>query len=127
VPPGGAHVDYGDTPPLQAATNETTAAVSIEPVQGEGGVRTHVAGYLTAVRELTTKFGALMLLAEVQSGIGRTGYWLAHQDPEIGEGVTPDIITSAKGLGGGPPIGAPITAGDPNTDPPEPGPPATPP
>jgi acetylornithine/N-succinyldiaminopimelate aminotransferase len=78
-------------------------------------VRTHPAGYLTAVRELTTKFGALMVLDEVQSGIGRTGYWFAHQDPEIGEGVTPDIITSAKGLGGGMPIGATITVGDANT------------
>ena len=89
--------------------------VFIEPVQGEVGVRTHPAGYLTAVRELTTKVGALMILDEVQSGIGRTGSWFAHQDPEIGEGVVPDIITSAKGLGGGMPIGATITVGDANT------------
>ena len=60
-------------------------------------MRTHPAGYLTAVRELTQKVGALMILDEVQSGIGRTGSWFAHQDPEIGEGITPDIITSAKG------------------------------
>jgi acetylornithine/N-succinyldiaminopimelate aminotransferase len=113
--PGVVHVPYGDVEALEAAINENTAAVFIEPVQGEVGVRTHPAGYLTAVRELTTKVGALMILDEVQSGIGRTGSWFAHQDPEIGEGVTPDIITSAKGLGGGMPIGATITVGDANT------------
>ena len=113
--PGVVHVPYGDVEALEAAINENTAAVFIEPVQGEVGVRTHPAGYLTAVRELTTKVGALMILDEVQSGIGRTGSWFAHQDPEIGEGVTPDIITSAKGLGGGMPIGATITFGDANT------------
>ncbi len=114
--PGVVHVPYGDVEALEAAINENTAAVFIEPVQGEVGVRTHPAGYLTAVRELTTKVGALMILDEVQSGIGRTGSWFAHQDPEIGEGVTPDIITSAKGLGGGMPIGATITVGDANTN-----------
>lgn len=113
--PGVVHVPYGDVEALEAAINENTAAVFIEPVQGEVGVRTHPAGYLTAVRELTTRVGALMILDEVQSGIGRTGSWFAHQDPEIGEGVTPDIITSAKGLGGGMPIGATITVGDANT------------
>ena len=113
--PGVVHVPYGDVEALEAAINENTAAVFIEPVQGEVGVRTHPAGYLTAVRDLTQKVGALMILDEVQSGIGRTGSWFAHQDPEIGEGVTPDIITSAKGLGGGMPIGATITVGDVNT------------
>jgi acetylornithine/N-succinyldiaminopimelate aminotransferase len=113
--PGVVHVPYGDVEALEAAINENTAAVFIEPVQGEVGVRTHPAGYLTAVRELTTRVGALMVLDEVQSGIGRTGSWFAHQDPEIGEGVTPDMITSAKGLGGGMPIGATITVGDANT------------
>jgi acetylornithine/N-succinyldiaminopimelate aminotransferase len=113
--PGVVHVPYGDVEALEAAINENTAAVFIEPVQGEVGVRTHPAGYLTAVRDLTQKVGALMVLDEVQSGIGRTGSWFAHQDPEIGEGITPDIITSAKGLGGGMPIGATITVGDANT------------
>jgi acetylornithine/N-succinyldiaminopimelate aminotransferase len=113
--PGVVHVPFGDVEALEAAINENTAAVFIEPVQGEVGVRTHPAGYLTAVRELTTKVGALMVLDEVQSGMGRTGSWFAHQDPEIGEGVVPDIITSAKGLGGGMPIGATITVGDTNT------------
>ncbi|MGO3072977.1 MAG: acetylornithine transaminase [Brevibacterium linens] len=113
--PGVVHVPYGDIEALEAAIHENTAAVFIEPIQGEVGVRTHPAGYLSAVRELTTKVGALMILDEVQSGIGRTGCWFAHQDPEIGEGVVPDIITSAKGLGGGMPIGATITVGDANT------------
>ena len=66
--PGVVHVPYGDAQALEAAINENTAAVFIEPVQGEVGVRTHPAGYLTAVRELTTKFGALMVLDEVQIG-----------------------------------------------------------
>lgn len=113
--PGVVHVPYGDVEALEAAINENTAAVFIEPVQGEVGVRTHPAGYLTAVRDLTQKVGALMVLDEVQSGIGRTGSWFAHQDWSIGEGIVPDIITSAKGLGGGMPIGATITVGDANT------------
>ena len=113
--PGVVHVPYGDVEALAAAINDNTAAVFIEPIQGEVGVRTHPQGYLKAARELTTKAGALLVLDEVQSGIGRTGSWFAHQDPEIGEGVTPDIITSAKGLGGGMPIGATITVGDANT------------
>ncbi|MCU4297071.1 acetylornithine transaminase [Brevibacterium permense] len=113
--PGVVHVPYGDVEALAAAINDNTAAVFIEPIQGEVGVRTHPQGYLKAARELTTKAGALLVLDEVQSGIARTGYWFAHQDWSIGEGVTPDIITSAKGLGGGMPIGATITVGDANT------------
>ncbi|WP_172174663.1 acetylornithine transaminase [Brevibacterium sp. CT2-23B] len=113
--PGVVHVPYGDVEALAAAINDNTAAVFIEPIQGEVGVRKHPEGYLKAARELTTKVGALLVLDEVQSGIGRTGYWFAHQDWSIGEGITPDIITSAKGLGGGMPIGATITVGDANT------------
>ncbi|RBP67786.1 acetylornithine aminotransferase [Brevibacterium sanguinis] len=113
--PGVVHVPYGDVDALAAAINDTCAAVFIEPIQGEVGVRTHPAGYLTAARELTRAHGALLILDEVQSGVGRTGHWYAHQDPEIGEGVVPDIITSAKGLGGGMPIGATITVGTANT------------
>ncbi|GAA1844563.1 acetylornithine transaminase [Brevibacterium marinum] len=113
--PGVVHVPYGDVDALAAAINDTTAAVFIEPIQGEVGVRSHPAGYLTAARELTRDAGALLVLDEVQSGVARTGSWFAHQDPEIGEGVVPDIITSAKGLGGGMPIGATITVGDANT------------
>lgn len=113
--PGVVHVPYGDVDALAAAINDTTAAVFIEPIQGEVGVRQHPAGYLRAARELTRDAGALLVLDEVQSGVARTGTWFAHQDPEIGEGVVPDIITSAKGLGGGMPIGATITVGDANT------------
>ncbi|WP_152349284.1 acetylornithine transaminase [Brevibacterium sp. CFH 10365] len=113
--PGVVHVPYGDVDALAAAVNDTTAAVFIEPIQGEVGVRQHPAGYLRAARELTQDAGALLVLDEVQSGVARTGTWFAHQDPEIGEGVVPDIITSAKGLGGGMPIGATITVGDANT------------
>ncbi|WP_350269028.1 acetylornithine transaminase [Brevibacterium sp. CBA3109] len=113
--PGVVHVPYGDVEALAAAIDETCAAVFIEPIQGEVGVRQHPAGYLRRARELTTAAGALLVLDEVQSGMGRTGYWFAHQEDEIGEGVTPDIITSAKGLGGGMPIGATITVGDANT------------
>lgn len=113
--PGVVHVPYGDVEALAASINDTTAAVFIEPIQGEVGVRSHPAGYLTAARELTRKAGALLVLDEVQSGVARTGSWFAHQDPEIGEGIVPDIITSAKGLGGGMPIGATITVGDANT------------
>ncbi|MGO2038105.1 MAG: aspartate aminotransferase family protein, partial [Brevibacterium sp.] len=119
--PGVVHVPYGDVAALAASINDTTAAVFIEPIQGEVGVRTHPAGYLTAARELTSKVGALLVFDEVQSGIARTGYWTASQDWGIGEGVTPDIITLAKGLGGGMPIGATITVGDANTKLLEPG------
>ena len=113
--PGVVHVPYGDAEALAAEVDETCAAVFIEPIQGEVGVRAHPAGYMNKTRELTTAAGALLILDEVQSGIGRTGYWFAHQETEIGEGITPDIITSAKGLGGGMPIGATITVGDANT------------
>ena len=113
--PGVVHVPYGDVDALAAAVNDTTAAVFIEPIQGEVGVRRHPAGYLRAARDLTTAAGALLVLDEVQTGVGRTGSWFAHQDPAIGEGVVPDIITSAKGLGGGMPIGATITVGEANT------------
>lgn len=113
--PGVVHVPYGDVDALAAAVNDTTAAVFVEPIQGEVGVRRHPAGYLRAARDLTTKAGALLVLDEVQTGVGRTGSWFAHQDPAIGEGVVPDIITSAKGLGGGMPIGASITVGEANT------------
>ncbi|MFC9444277.1 MULTISPECIES: acetylornithine transaminase [Brevibacterium] len=113
--PGVVHVPYGDVDALAAAVNDTTAAVFIEPIQGEVGVRRHPAGYLRAARDLTTAAGSLLVLDEVQTGVGRTGSWFAHQDPVIGEGVVPDIITSAKGLGGGMPIGATITVGEANT------------
>lgn len=110
--PGVVHVPFGDEAALRAAVDADTAAVVLEPIQGESGVRRHPAGYLTAAREATGAVGALLVLDEVQTGIGRTGSWFAFQDPHIGEGVTPDVVTLAKGLGGGMPIGATLTFGD---------------
>ncbi len=109
--PGVVHVPFGDEAALRAAVDADTAAVVLEPIQGESGVRRHPAGYLTAVREATDAVGALLVLDEVQTGIGRTGAWFAFQEPDIGEGVTPDVVTLAKGLGGGMPIGATLTFG----------------
>jgi acetylornithine/N-succinyldiaminopimelate aminotransferase len=109
--PGVVHVPFGDEAALRAAVDADTAAVILEPVQGEAGVRRHPAGYLTAAREATSAVGALLVLDEVQTGVGRTGHWFAFQDPEIGEGVSPDVVTLAKGLGGGMPIGATVAFG----------------
>jgi acetylornithine aminotransferase len=98
------HVPYGDVDALAAAVDDATAMVLLEPIQGESGVVVPPPGYLTAARELTAARGALLALDEVQTGIGRTGYWFAHQ----AEGVRPDVVTLAKGLGGGLPLGAMI-------------------
>lgn len=104
-------VPYGDAEALAAAVDERTAAVVLEPIQGEAGVVVPPPGYLAAARRLTREHGALLILDEVQTGIGRTGHWLAHQDPVHGA-LLPDIVTLAKGLGGGMPIGAMIGMGD---------------
>ena len=96
-----------DEAALAAAVDDRTAAVFIEPVQGEAGVREVSADYLRRARELTTRHGALLVLDEIQSGVGRTGAWFAHQ----ASGVVPDAMTLAKGLGGGVPIGALVTYG----------------
>jgi acetylornithine aminotransferase len=101
-------VPYGDERALAAAVTDATAAVVLEPVQGEGGVLPAPVGYLAAARRLTAERGALLVLDEVQTGIGRTGAWFAFQH----EGVVPDAVTVAKGLGGGLPIGALIALGD---------------
>jgi acetylornithine/N-succinyldiaminopimelate aminotransferase len=101
-------VDYGDAAALRGAVDETVAAVVLEPTQGEGGVIPAPAGYLAAARQACDDAGALLVLDEIQSGIGRTGVWFAHQ----AEGVTPDVMTLAKGLGGGLPIGATIGFGE---------------
>jgi acetylornithine aminotransferase len=100
-------VPYGDETALRAAVDETVAAVVLEPIQGEAGVVIPPPGYLAAAREITGKAGALLWFDEVQTGIGRTGAWLAYS----GSGVTPDVVTLAKGLGGGIPIGACIGIG----------------
>ena len=101
-------VPYGDTPALDAAMDATVAAVLLEPIQGEAGVVAPPDGYLQAAREIASEHGALLWLDEVQTGIGRTGAWFAHQQ----SGVVPDLVTVAKGLGGGIPIGACIALGD---------------
>jgi acetylornithine aminotransferase len=107
LPPAVTHVDYGDVAALAAAVTDETAMVILEPIQGEYGVIVPPPGYLAAARDITTKHGALLALDEVQTGIGRTGHWYAHQ----AEGVEPDIVTLAKGLGGGLPIGACLAFG----------------
>jgi acetylornithine aminotransferase len=100
-------VPYGDAAALRAAAREDVAAVFLEPTLGEGGVVPPPAGYLAAAREACDAAGALLVLDEIQSGIGRTGTWFAHQH----EQVRPDVLTLAKGLGGGLPIGACIGLG----------------
>ncbi|GAA3603568.1 acetylornithine transaminase [Microlunatus ginsengisoli] len=100
-------VPYGDADALAAAVDGETAAVVVEPIQGENGVVVPPAGYLTRARELTAAHGALLWIDEVQTGVGRTGDWLVHR----AEGVDADIVTLAKGLGNGFPIGACVAAG----------------
>jgi acetylornithine aminotransferase len=102
------HVPYGDAQALAAAVTEDTALVIIEPVQGENGVVVPPAGYLKAARAITAATGALLVLDEVQTGIGRTGHWFEYQ---AHEGVLPDVVTLAKGLGGGLPLGATVAFG----------------
>lgn len=124
MPPGVEFVPYGDVAALEAAVDADTAAVMLEPIQGEFGVVVPPDGYLAAARRITAEHGALLMLDEVQTGIGRTGRWFAHQasraedtaraeDTEANDaaGVVPDVITLAKGLGGGLPIGACIAVG----------------
>jgi len=107
MPAGVEYVAYGDISALESVIDDSVAAVFLEPIQGEAGVVTPPDGYLAAVRELTRKHGVLLVLDEVQTGIGRTGAWFAHHR----SGVRPDVITLAKGLGGGLPIGAAIGIG----------------
>ena len=107
LPPGVEFVPYGDAEALRAAIDDETAAVFLEPIQGEAGVIVPPEGYLQAAREITSEHGALLVMDEVQTGTGRTGVWFAHQRA----GITPDVVTLAKGLGGGLPIGACIGLG----------------
>jgi acetylornithine/N-succinyldiaminopimelate aminotransferase len=108
LPGDVTHVPYGDAGALAAAVGDDTAMVLLEPIQGETGVIVPPAGYLSAAREITARHGALLVLDEVQTGVGRTGHWFASQT----EGVEPDAITLAKGLGGGLPLGALLAFGD---------------
>ena len=108
--PGGVEfVPAGDGAALAAAMGPDVAALIVEPIQGEAGVRELPAGYLEAARELTGRAGALLIIDEVQTGMGRTGAWMAHH--LLAPSVTPDVVTLAKGLGGGVPIGAVVATG----------------
>ncbi|MEU8269953.1 acetylornithine transaminase [Sphaerisporangium sp. NPDC049002] len=104
-------VPYGDADALKQAVTQDCAAVFLEPTQGEAGVVPPPAGYFTAAREICDATGALLVLDEIQSAIGRTGHWFAHQH----DGIVPDVLTLAKGLGGGMPIGACLGLGDAGT------------
>ncbi|TQK43412.1 acetylornithine aminotransferase [Streptomyces sp. SLBN-118] len=108
LPGDVSHVPYGDAEALRAQVTEETALVIIEPIQGENGVVVPPKGYLEAAREITRATGTLLVLDEVQTGIGRTGHWFEHQ---AHQGIEPDVVTLAKGLGGGLPIGATIAFG----------------
>ncbi|MCV3272261.1 aspartate aminotransferase family protein [Roseobacter sinensis] len=100
--PGFVHLDFGDHDVLTAAITETTGAILIEPVQGEGGIRPVPDQCLKGLRDLCDEHGLLLILDEVQCGVGRTGKLFAHE----WAGITPDIMMVAKGIGGGFPIGA---------------------
>ncbi|MBZ3902480.1 MULTISPECIES: acetylornithine transaminase [Streptomyces] len=108
LPGDVTHVPYGDAQALAAAVTEETALVIIEPVQGEKGVVVPPPGYLKAARAITAATGSLLVLDEVQTGIGRTGHWFEYQ---AHEGVLPDVVTLAKGIGGGLPLAATVAFG----------------
>ncbi len=110
LPPGFVHVVYNDLEALKAATTDNTVAIFLEPVIGEGGVIPATAEYLKGVRAWCDEKDLLLILDEIQTGIGRTGRWFAHQH----YGITPDVMTLAKALGGGLPIGA--TLANPRAD-----------
>ena len=102
LPPGFSQVPFGDLEALEAAVDDTTAAVLLEAVQGEGGVHVAPPGYLAGVRRLCDRTGALLVMDEVQAGLGRTGRWFGFEHFD----VQPDVVTLAKALGNGVPIGA---------------------
>src|SRR3989442_1634996 len=108
LPEGFRFLDFGEAQQLASAISDKTCAVLLEPVQGEAGVMVPPRGYLARVRELCTKHGALMLLDEVQTGMGRTGAFFAHQH----ERIEPDAMTLAKGIAGGAPLGALLARDD---------------
>ncbi|MFA5353066.1 MAG: acetylornithine transaminase [Thermodesulfovibrionales bacterium] len=100
--PGFSHVPFNDLRALEAAVTDRTCAILLEPIQGEGGVKVPDSDYFRGVREICDRHKLLLILDEVQTGMGRTGKLFAHEH----FGITPDIMTLAKGLGGGVPIGA---------------------
>lgn len=107
--PGVRFVPFGDVEALHAAVTDEVAAVFCEPVLGEAGVLPTPPGYLAAARQACDRVGALLVLDEVQGGVGRAGAWFSHQ--VVAPGVRPDVITLAKGLGGGLPLGACLALG----------------
>jgi acetylornithine/N-succinyldiaminopimelate aminotransferase len=104
-------VPFGDSDALSLSVTGETAAIVLEPIQGEGGVRVAPPGYLRAAREIADQHGALLMLDEVQTGIGRTGNWCAFQHDLTDSSCQPDVIMLAKGLGAGIPIGAVVARG----------------
>ena len=100
--PGFTYAPFGDLQAAKEAVGPQTAAVLVEPLQGEGGINPAPEGFLEGLRDLCDEHGALLIFDEVQTGAGRTGHLYAYQ----GVGVVPDVLTSAKGLGGGVPVGA---------------------
>jgi acetylornithine/N-succinyldiaminopimelate aminotransferase len=102
---GVVHVAYGDLEAVRGKMGRDVAAILVEPVQGEGGVLPPPAGFLKGLRALADEHGALLLMDEVQTGMGRLGHWFGFQ----GAGVSPDALSLAKGMGGGFPIGAMLT------------------
>jgi len=106
LPEGFVHVPYNDLDAIKVATSDRTVAVMLEPVMGEIGIIPAATGYLADVRAWCDAKNLLLILDEVQTGLGRTGRWFAHQH----HGITPDVMTLAKGLGGGVPIGACLAA-----------------
>ncbi|ETD87496.1 acetylornithine aminotransferase [Rhodobacter capsulatus B6] len=106
--PGFVHLPWGDLDAVKAAVTETTAAILIEPIQGEGGIRPAPEGFLRALREICDETGTLLVFDEVQCGMARTGKLFAHE----WAGVTPDVMMVAKGIGGGFPLGAVLATED---------------
>lgn len=109
--PGFVHIPVNDVAALRSAFSEKTAAITFEPIQGEGGVTEIAEEFAKEARNLTRESGALLILDEVQAGIGRTGKWFAFQH----WGIEPDVLCIAKALGGGVPVGACLTKGFANT------------
>jgi len=106
LPRGFVHVAYNDAGAIEAAIDDATCAVLLEPIEGESGVHPLDQGLLHDIRRICDERDVLLMLDEIQTGMGRTGRWWAHQH----DGITPDVMTIAKGLGGGVPIGAILAA-----------------
>jgi acetylornithine/N-succinyldiaminopimelate aminotransferase len=107
---GFDQVAFDNLNELRAKIGPETAGIIVEPVQGEGGIRAPSAGFLKGLRETADEFGLVLIFDEVQCGMGRTGRLWAHQAPGLAEGVAPDVMMVAKGLGGGFPVGALLMA-----------------